>query len=311
MIATKLFSMLKPTELPGPSHDVNDLLLRDVASISHTDYDAATHVIIGCPQDIGVTRNHGRLGAAQAPASIRKHLYKLKPPTSSDDIKIMDLGDIHTDGELEAIHERLEKLVTAVLQDGKIVLTLGGGNDISLPDASAVNAIHPGYAAINMDAHLDMRESNIRHSGTPYRNLIDGHKLDPANFFELGIQSWANAPHYLEDAKELGVNVHTLQEISAIGTRTFFTDLFKRLDGTTLFAGLDMDSVRASDAPGVSASCPVGFSAETILDFADRCRTHGNTALFEITEVNPAFDIDGRTTRLAALTMYAFIYGNQ
>ena len=311
MIATKLFSMLKPTELPGPSHDVNDLLLRDVVSIAHTDYAAATHVIIGCPQDIGVARNHGRTGAAKAPAAIRQFLYKLKPPVESDKIAIMDLGDIDTTGELEAIHDRMEALVTAVLADGKKVLTLGGGNDISLPDASAVNAIHPGYAAINMDAHLDMRKSAKRHSGTPYRNLIEGHKLDPANFFELGIQSWANAPHYLEDAKELGVNVHTLQEINAIGTRTFFTDLFKRLDGTTLFAGLDMDSVRASDAPGVSASCPVGFSAETILDFADRCRTHGNTALFEITEVNPAFDIDGRTARLAALTMYAFIYGNQ
>lgn len=311
MIATDLLSMLTPPELPGPPHDANDVLLRDIVSIDHADYTTATHIIIGCPQDIGVARNHGRPGAKDAPAAIRQFLYKLKPPSQSGSIAIFDLGDIDVTGELEAIHARLEAVVTAVLKDGKKVLALGGGNDISLPDASAVNTVYPGYAAINMDAHLDMRQSDTRHSGTPYRNLIGAGKLTPANFHEVGIQPWANAPHYLESAKKLGVNIHTLREINAIGTQQFFNDLFAQFGETPLFAGLDMDSVRASDAPGVSASCPVGFSAEAVLDFADRCRTHGKTALFEITEVNPAFDIDGRTARLAALTLYAFIFGNR
>ncbi|WP_424450082.1 hypothetical protein [Pseudodesulfovibrio tunisiensis] len=46
-----------------------------------------------------------------------------------------------------------------------------------------------------------------------------------------------------------------------------------------------------------------------MLDFADHCRKYGRTALFEITEVNPATDLDGRTARLAALTLYTFLYG--
>jgi len=311
MMANDLLSTLTPPKLPGPSHDTNDVLLRDIVSLSHADYDTATHVIIGCPQDIGVTRNHGRPGAAESPKAIRQFFYKLKPATLSDDIRIVDLGDIDVTGELETIHDRQEALATAILKDGKIVISLGGGNDISLPDASAVHTVHPDYAAINMDAHLDMRTSDQRHSGTPYRNLIDSHKLAPANFHEVGIQTWANSPRYLEEARQMGVNIHTLQEINTLGSHTFFTDLFARIEGTPLFAGLDMDSVRASDAPGVSASCPVGFSADEVLDFADRCRTHCATALFEITEVNPTFDIDGRTARLAALTLYAFIYGNQ
>lgn len=296
--------------MPAASHDENDVLLRDVVSMSYKDLEAATHVILGCPQDQGVARNHGRPGAAQAPAAIRQFLYKLKPATL-DGIRIVDLGDMDTSGDLETIHERQEVLMTALLKAGKIVIVLGGGNDISFPDASAVHTVHPDYIAINMDAHLDMRKSDIRHSGTPYRNLIDGGKLDPAHFHEVGIQTWANSPRYLEDARSMGVSIHTFQAIRETGTKQFFNDLFNNFGTAPLFVGLDMDCVRASDAPGVSASCPVGFSAYKILEFADRCRAYGNTSVFEITEVNPEQDIDGRTARLAALAVYAFIYGNK
>jgi len=201
-------------------------------------------------------------------------------------------------------------VMTALLKAGKTVISLGGGNDISFPDASALHAVHPEYFAINMDAHLDMRKSDVRHSGTPYRNLFESGKLIPSNFHEVGIQTCANSPHYLNDARDMGVHIHTFQAIRAHGTKGFFKDLFKSFGSTPLFAGLDMDGVRASDAPGVSASSPVGFSAFKVLEFAELCRTH-NTPIFEITEVNPEFDIDGRTAKLAALAIYAFIYGNR
>ncbi len=310
MLDSTLLPILTAPEAPGPSHDNNDVLMRDVISIDHADLETATHVILGCPQDQGVSRNNGRPGATKAPAAIRQFFYKLKPAILGEKIKIVDLGDVDVSGDLEAIHERQEAVMTALLKAGKIVISLGGGNDISFPDASALHAVHPEYFAINMDAHLDMRTSDIRHSGTPYRNLIDNEKLIPANFHEVGIQTCANSPHYLEDARNMGVNIHTFQAIRAKGTKKFFANLFNDFGSTPLFAGLDMDSVRASDAPGVSASCPIGFSGYKVLEFADRCHKH-NTPVFEITEVNPDHDIDGRTARLAAMAIYAFIYGNK
>lgn len=305
-----VLSQLNAPVLPAGSHDPMDILLRDVVSITPDDLEKATHVIVGCPQDIGVERNHGRPGAATAPSAIRQFLYKLKPATDSN-AQIMDLGDVNTQGELEDIHARQEEVVTALLNSGKTVIVLGGGNDISFPDASAVHSVYPEYVAMNLDAHLDMRKSDIRHSGTPYRNLIDTGKLRPADFHEVGIQGWANSPRYLEDAAAMGVNIHYLSTIHDTGPQQFFNDLFARIGSSPLFAGLDMDSVRASDAPGVSASCPMGFSAKTIIRFADLCRKHSNTPVFEITEVNPKHDIDGRTARLAALAVYTFIYGNK
>ena len=268
-------------------------------------------MLIGCPQDIGVQRNHGRPGAAKAPDVIRNFLYRLKPPADHDRIQLHDLGNIDRNKDLHIIHESLFIVVQQALADKKTVIVLGGGNDISFPDARALHVHDPGYAAINLDAHLDMRKSGAIHSGTPYRNLIDGRALDPARFFEVGIQPWANSAGYLEEALEMGVTVHTLGQIQAMGTGQFLDGLFDSLNGARLFAGLDMDSVRASDAPGVSAPSPVGLTADDILNFATRCRNYAHTSIFEITEVNPAKDLDDRTSRLAALTIYTFLYGKR
>ncbi|MFX4693961.1 arginase family protein, partial [Acinetobacter baumannii] len=42
-------------------------------------YKTADIVIIGCPQDEGVLRNNGRIGAALAPDAIREQFYRLTP----------------------------------------------------------------------------------------------------------------------------------------------------------------------------------------------------------------------------------------
>jgi len=303
-------ALIRPME-PELSHDVMDVLMGDAVSFDHDDYGLATHVLIGCPQDIGVQRNHGRPGAAEAPDTIRRFLYKLKPPKENTQVRLLDLGNVEASDDLDAMHEALYAVVLHALKDGKTVMVVGGGNDISYPDARALSEVSPNFIAMNIDAHLDMRKSDICHSGTPYRDLIDGKHLKPTNFYEVGIQPWANSGDYLEDAKSLGVNIHTLSEIKAMGTQAFFTDLFYKIEGMPLFVGLDMDSVRACDAPGVSAPSPIGFSATKLLGFADRCRNHGRTSVFEISEVNPAMDVDDRTSRLAALTLYTFMYGQR
>ncbi|MBI9079655.1 MAG: formimidoylglutamase [Pseudodesulfovibrio sp.] len=311
MISQTILDTLTAPEIPGASHDENDLLIRDIVKTDPESYEQATHVLIGCPQDTGVQRNHGRSGAAMAPNSIRQFFYKLKPPSDNGSIRLFDFGNITPHKNLSITHESLHNAVKLIVRDEKTAMVLGGGNDISFPDAKAVHDVHHNYVAINVDAHLDMRKSGVIHSGTPYRNLVDGQYLNPTNFHEIGIQPWANSTSYMEEALDMGVNIHTLGNIKAMGTDYFLDGIFANLKGLPLFAGLDMDSVRASDAPGVSAPSPMGFTACDILEFATRCQAYGKTSVFEITEVNPKVDLDDRTSRLAALTLYTFIYGKR
>jgi len=309
MLPDSLLNMVRPFRIDFESHDEHDVFLKDVTLFNADELAQATHVLVGCPQDMGVSRNMGRIGAAKAPNAVRQMLYKFKSPVDKDGVKLLDLGDVDTSGGLESAHERLHSVVSALLREDKKVMVLGGGNDISLPDAHACADVLGEIAAINMDAHLDMRKADRVHSGTPYRNLIEGGHLKSQNFHEVGIQAQVNSPHYLDDAAHLAVNIHTLSHIMQHGADMYFDSLFELLDNKPLFAGLDMDSVRASDAPGVSAPSPIGFTAEEVMNFAARCRAYGKTAVFEITEVNPDMDVDNRTARLAALVLYTYLYG--
>ncbi len=301
--------LLLPFQPDGDRHDPHDLLLCDVSFFALAELSRATHVLVGCPQDQGVRRNHGRPGAAGAPAAIRTMLYRLKPPSDHAGIRLLDLGDITTGGTLEDIHARLQTVVAFALQERKTVIVLGGGNDISYADGAAMAEVFAEIAAVNIDAHLDLRRGPCRHSGTPYRNLLEHGLIAPGNLFTIGIQPWANSAAYLQDAQDLGIRVSTLGEIRRLGADDFCRALIASLPSRPLLAGLDMDSVRSADAPGVSAPSPVGFTAEEVLVFADGVRRHPATSVFEISEVNPDFDRDGCTARLAALAVYTFLYG--
>ncbi len=311
------------------SHDPHDRWLIEEVGFSEQAYQNATHVLIGCPQDEGVRRNNGRVGAALAPDKIRERLYKLQVPETPE-IKLYDAGNINidffdfTDTELredipeitketkdhdglERAHKYLTKAVKQFLKDGKKVIVLGGGNDISYADVRALSELHGHIAAINIDAHLDMRIADKMTSGTPYRRLIEDGLLHPHHFHEFGIRPETNAAFYLKSATEMGVNLHYFQDIIVNDAASVFGNLLKTLSDSPLFLGLDMDAIHAADAPGVSASSPIGFTAKEVSHFIRKAAQLNNLLIFEITEVNPRYDIDGQTSKLAAHFIYEFL----
>jgi len=74
-----------------------------------------------------------------------------------------------------------------------------------------------------------------------------------------------------------------------------------------IFFGLDMDVIHIVDAPGVSAPNSTGLSGTHILGLAKVVAEHPRTRILEITEVNPAHDIDDRTSRLTAVIVWHFL----
>lgn len=290
------------------SHDSKDRWLVQDICFSDDEYPDSTHVIVGCPQDEGVKRNNGRPGAAEAPHGIRTHLYRLQTPQHSQ-IKLIDAGNINKTDPLEENHKALTEVVSSFLKDGKKVIVLGGGNDISYADVRALSSVENDISAINIDAHLDMRIAVQMTSGTPYRKLIEGGYLKPNQFYEFGIRPESNASFYLEDVEKLGVQVYRLPQLLEIGLTQSFQNILNEIGQRTLFLGLDMDSIQAADAPGVSASSPTGFSGREILQLIRLARQKENLRVFEITEVNPTFDIDNRTLKLAAQMIYGFLFG--
>jgi formiminoglutamase len=288
--------------------DANDPRLGEcVARTTPGHYGEAQVVLIGCPQDEGVRRNFGRPGAAQGPQEIRRALYRLTV-NGLENLRLLDLGDLVIQQRLEQTHALLQQWVQRLIEDGKRVIVLGGGNDISYASCSALSLATPSMLAFNVDAHYDVRENQPCNSGTPYRQLIEEGFLKPSMFYEIGFQPALNSAVYAEYLRAKGVNTCSLAGLREIGVAATFKRALKRKSNfEAVFWGFDLDVVCAADAPGVSAPSAIGLSGSELCEIAAIAGGDPRTRVVEFTEVCPAHDLDGRTSRLAALAIWHYL----
>ncbi|HMT08888.1 MAG TPA: formimidoylglutamase [Pyrinomonadaceae bacterium] len=295
--------------------DVNDPRLGEVVGTNFEDYDAADIVILGCPQDEGVRRNHGREGAALAPDAIRRQFYKLT--TYNVKKQIFDIGNVKLGPTLEETHDNQTAIVAQLLKDGKRVIVLGGGNDISYPDGCAMAEVFgaKNWIGVNIDAQLDVRIAEQRNSGTPYRQLLDGKLLEPTLFYEVGYQTHFASPIYYDYIRSLGVNRISLEQLRSraeadLELKEMIRQKFiGHSSSLSTFFGFDMDAVRSADSPGTSAPSPLGLRAGEFIQLVKYAASLANTKIIEFSEVNPKYDNDDRTTKLVAIAMHRFCTG--
>ncbi len=296
-------------------NDPNDPRMGEVVHTEPEHYESSALVILGCPQDEGVRRNHGRVGAGEAPEAIRRQFYKLT--TFNVKKKIFDLGDVRLGGSLEETHDTHTAVVEQILRDDKRLIILGGGNDISYADGRAMAEVFEPdwWIGVNIDAHLDVRIADERNSGTPYRQLLDEKHLRPDYFYEVGYQSHFASPVYYEYIRNLGVNRISLEILRsrAEADLELKESIRQKFIGHSAslntFFGFDMDAVRAADAPGTSRPSPLGLRAGEFIQLVKYAASLANTRIIEFTEVNPRFDIDDLTTKLVAIGMHRFCTG--
>lgn len=245
------------TSRPDPAlfytkHDQNDPRLGEIVGRGESDYAGSDIVILGCPQDEGVRRNNGREGAALAPDAIREQFYKLTPFNIGK--KLFDLGNVKIGATLEETHTTHSLVVKQVLEDGKRIIVLGGGNDISYPDGVAMAEVFgsENWIAINVDSHLDVRIANQRNSGTSYRQLLEEGHLLPNRFFEVGYQTHFCSPVYYEYIRTLGVQRISLELLRSraeadVELKEVIKQKFIRHSSSlNTFFAFDLDVVRLS-----------------------------------------------------------------
>lgn len=296
-------------------NDPNDPRLGEKVSRDPNDYAQADIVVLGCPQDEGVRRNGGREGAAKAPNAIREQFYRLTPLNIKK--RVFDLGDTDVSGTLEQVHDRQTEIARKVIGDGKRLVVLGGGNDISYADGRAMaDVFTPDFwIGVNIDSHLDVRADKPCNNGTPYRQLLEEKHLRPDYFYEAGYQTHFCSPVYYDYIRELGVNRISLEllrsrhEADLELKESIKQKFIGHSSSMNTFFGFDMDAVRMADAPGTSSPSPLGLKAGEFIQLVKYAASLANTKIIEFTEVNPNFDIDNRTAKLVAIAMHRFCSG--
>jgi len=303
------------SELFYTRNDPNDPRMGEAVHHAPEHYASSDIVILGCPQDEGVRRSGGRVGAAGAPAAIREQFYRLT--TMNLKKKVFDLGDVAISATLEDTHATLTAVTEQVLRDGKRIIILGGGNDVSYADGKAMAGVYgpEWWIGISVDSHLDVRVADKCNSGTPYRQLLEEGHLLPRYFFEVGFQSHFCSPVYFNYIRSLGVHRISLELLRSRAEAdielkdAIRNEFIKHSSSLNTFFAFDMDAVRAADAPGTSAPSPLGLRAGEFITLVKYAASLANTRIIEFTEVNPNFDVDDRTARLVAIGMHRFCTG--
>lgn len=269
-------------------------------------------VLIGFCSDEGVRRNNGRPGSANAPALIRNAFYRLTPDplrfyAFTHWLKRMhDAGDIRIGDSMEEAQERLGRLVGNLLKAGACPVIIGGGHETTY--GHFLGYVHSGkkVTIINIDAHPDVREkkNGSGHSGSVFRQALEHESRMCSVYRVAGLQPHSVAKSHLDYLKSRNAMIRYAYALNKEALDTLFEDT-----GDDILMSMDMDAVDAAYAPGVSAPASSGLSQTIWLHCAWSAGRNSNVRSVDLVEVNPDYDTDNRTVRLAALTIWHFIRG--
>jgi formiminoglutamase len=264
--------------------------------------------LVGFAVDQGVARNGGRLGASAGPAAIRERLWRMCPDATSHAAfvrlleRTRDLGDVAASGDLEADQATLGEVVAQELARGAFVIVLGGGHETTYGHFLGYAARQRAVSIHNIDAHADVRplRAGLGHSGSPFRQVLEHPSSLCARYRVEGLSPSAVAEAHL---------TYLSERAASFGfRRSFDAESLYDTSGDTL-ATFCLDAVDQAFAPGVSAPSTDGLSVAEWLRAAYRAGACPQVTSADVVELNPTFDRDGQTARLAARTVWEILRG--
>jgi formiminoglutamase len=295
-----------PPAAPGDAR-VGHLLSRHLAPGQ-----APRAVLLGFPVDEGVRRNGGRAGAAHGPAAIRRALYRMTPDAWGLEAHAgilgatLDAGDLVPSGELEADQEALGEAVAGWLERGAFPVVLGGGHETAYGHFLGYARLGRPVEILNLDAHPDVREpvEGRGHSGSPFRQALTHPSGACRRYRVAGIEPQSAARDHLAWLEACGGRAFPAAGLDAGRLEELFGGL-----GAPAIATFDLDALDQAHAPGVSAPAAAGLLPGPWLAAAFLAGRTEAVSSADVCELCPPQDPDGRTARLAALTVWEMLRG--
>ena len=289
--------------------------------------------LIGFACDQGVRRNQGRVGARAAPPLIRRAFATLPviaPLQTRYDNQLAtllgDAGDIycHDDDDfaahtLEQAQLKYADKVSAIVKQGGLPIGLGGGHAIAygsflglwqaLENKSEANAT-PTIGIINFDAHLDIRQSDVATSGTPFRQIaehLDAHG-QPFHYCCIGVSRFSNTAALFDRAEQLGVHIISDEDCHYQPWQILADQVISFINQVdVVYLTIDMDCLPSSVVPGVSAPAAFGIELGFVERMVKTIMASGKVKMADIAEINPTYDTDQRSCKVAARLLATII----
>ena len=302
--ATDMMSLWKGRQDPEPNSTRWHQIIQAIA----LDKPAGV-ALLGFACDAGVRRNQGRVGAAVGPHALRQQLINLPWLQSNP---LYECGDILcVEDALEQAQLDFAEHITHLLDQGHFPIGLGGGHEIAFASWSGLSnhlkksEAKPRIGIINFDAHFDLRDPNCQpiSSGTPFAQIAEvcAHHHWKFEYACLGVSRMSNTPALFERADRLKVWYQEDLQMTSKDLPNLQAQLERFINQCDhLYLTIDLDVFPAAQAPGVSAPAARGVGLEVIEPLLMQIRDSGKLRLMDLAELNPEFDQDAHTARLAA-----------
>ena len=272
----------------------------------------ASFVVIGVAEDIGVLANYGNPGTDTAWRLFLRAFLNIQSNEFTGAHTITVIGHLSFDAlklkiekmpinpeekvdeyrnAVTIIDNAVEELIQLIVSHRKIPIVVGGGHNNCYPiikgTATALALTNAGYTrainCVNLDAHIDYRTAEGRHSGNGFRYAKQEGFL--RKYFALGVHE--NYMH--QDVLE---ELHDSDEIAFITYEDIFIQQrklwVKALEEATAFMGnshtgieLDLDGIEYLPS---SAATPCGVTSREALQYVSHIASHCKVGYLHICE---------------------------
>jgi agmatinase len=221
-------------------------------------YKSSRVVLVRAPYD--GTTSYGA-GARNGPAAIMAASTQVELFDLELEREICEVG-IHTAPALlpsaagpEDMVERVEKACAAPILDGKFVVTLGGEHSVAVGAARAAKARHGSLSFLQIDAHLDLRNS---YEGSRYSHACAARRL-----LELGrvtaVGPRVACAEELECVRSRGLKPVWGHELTTLPQQEWIDRVIDQL-GLQVYVTLDVDGLDPSVIPATGTPVPGGLA---------------------------------------------------
>lgn len=161
------------------------------------DIDSAQIVFVGCGEQRGSALLH-QSGAANA---IRSEFYNLN--YWHQDIKLADIGNVKTGKSLNDSYAALKMVVHELINEGKLVVVLGGSHDLTLAQYHAFADDRRLIDAVGVDAVIDINIDSPFRTDNFLMELLTAEPNYMRHYNHIGFQSYFVHPRMLETMDKL------------------------------------------------------------------------------------------------------------
>jgi formiminoglutamase len=254
---------------------------------------------------IGVAegRNAGNNENCQlAPNAVRHFLYRLYGGSFS--LRVADLGNINPGHTAEDTYFALRTTVDALVRKSIIPIILGGSQDLTYPQFLGYKDLEQTINIVAIDSVFDLGNPEHDITNTSYLGKIILHQPNYLfNYSNIGYQTYLVDQSSLQMMNKLYFDVYRLGQVRDKIEEA--EPIIRQAD----MLSFDMTAIKHSDAPANPNASPNGFYAEEACQMMRYAGMNDRLSSIGIYELNPEYDVSGKTAHLAAQMIWCFMDG--